>query len=224
MGLGQEFLQLRVLSLELAQALDLMNLHSPKLRTPAVERRIAETVLTAQLPHWHPGLGFLQKSDDLLLGKPPLLHVRFSSQKRTLLTYRWYRLRGAGHMRKMKIHLVGASSTASLTAMLASAIEACWIESLSAGIAAHAAVLDEIKARPVAVRVGLWNSWRRSQDLRARMIRGKAYKAFISAGGSRANFIRILGENALIPSASQRYKGIDAFHGGATTHTAFPRS
>src|SRR5262245_46733398 len=96
MGLGQEFLQLRVLSLELAQALDLMNLHSPKLRTPAVERRIAETVLTAQLPHWHPGLGFLQKSDDLLLGKPPLLHVRFSSQKRTLLTYRWYRLRGAG--------------------------------------------------------------------------------------------------------------------------------
>src|SRR5262245_10480960 len=99
MSLGQQFLQLRVLSLELAQALDLMNLHSPKLRTPSVERRVAETVLTAQLPHWHPGLSFFQKPDDLLLGKPPLLHVRFSSQKRTLLTYQWYRLRGAGQLK-----------------------------------------------------------------------------------------------------------------------------
>src|SRR5436190_7326325 len=97
MGLGQKLLQLRVLGFEFAQALGFMNLHPPELRPPTVERRIAKSVLAAQLLHRYAGLGFLQKPDDLLLGKPPLLHVRLSFQKRTLLTSRWYRLRGAGH-------------------------------------------------------------------------------------------------------------------------------
>jgi response regulator RpfG family c-di-GMP phosphodiesterase len=110
-------------------------------------------------------------------------------------------------MTDLKIHLVGYSSTASLTAMLATAIEGCWVESLTARVAEQAAVMDELKARSSAVRVRIWNSWKRSQDLRARVIRGKAYRAFATAGGNRANFIRMLRENALIPSASKRIKG-----------------
>jgi DNA-binding NarL/FixJ family response regulator len=106
----------------------------------------------------------------------------------------------------MKIHLVGYSSTASLTAMLATAIEASWVESLTARVAEQAAVLDELTARSSAVRVRMWNSWKRSQDLQARVIRGKAYRAFANTGGNRANFIRMLGENALIPSASKRIR------------------
>ena len=93
-------------------------------------------------------------------------------------------------MTGMKIYLVGLSSTASLTAMLASAIEGCALESLSARIAEHAAVQDELKDRSSAVGVRVQNSWRQWQASRARLIRGKAYKAFATAGGSRANFIR----------------------------------
>src|SRR5437762_4138203 len=96
MRLGQQLLQLCVLRLELAQALGFRNLHSAELRPPTVERRIAETVLTAQILHCYTSLRLLQNSNDLLLGKPSLLHVRLSFQKRTLLTSRWYRLRGAG--------------------------------------------------------------------------------------------------------------------------------
>jgi DNA-binding NarL/FixJ family response regulator len=91
----------------------------------------------------------------------------------------------------MKIYLVGPSSTASLTAMLASAIEGRRVESLPARIAEHAAVQDELQDRSAAVGVRLQSSWRQSQDSRARLARGKAYKAFASAGGSRANFMRI---------------------------------
>jgi response regulator RpfG family c-di-GMP phosphodiesterase len=109
-------------------------------------------------------------------------------------------------MTGMKIHLVGYSSTASLTAMLATAIEECWVESLTARVAEQAAVLEELKGRSTAVRVRMWNSWKRSQDLRARVIRGKAYRAFAAAGGNRANFIRMLDENALIPSVSKRIR------------------
>lgn len=117
-----------------------------------------------------------------------------------------YEDRSALMMTGMKIHLVGYSSTASLTAMLATAIEGCWVESLTARVAEQAAVMDELKARSSAVRVRIWNSWKRSQDLRARVIRGKAYRAFATAGGNRANFIRMLGENASIPSASKRIR------------------
>jgi len=49
MRLGQQLLQLRVLRLELAQALGFRYLHSAELRPPTVERRIAETVLTTQV-------------------------------------------------------------------------------------------------------------------------------------------------------------------------------
>ena len=84
--LGQELLQLRVLRLELAQPLGLIDLQSAELRALFVERRVTEAVRAAQLLDRHPGLGFLQKPDDLLLRKSPLLHARFSFQKRTLLT------------------------------------------------------------------------------------------------------------------------------------------
>src|SRR5689334_11352327 len=97
MGLGQQLLELRVLRLKLAQTFGFVDLHSPELRPPTVERRIAKTVLATQLLHRHASFRFLQKPDDLLLGKALLFHVRLSFRKRTLLTFSWWRLRGAGH-------------------------------------------------------------------------------------------------------------------------------
>src|SRR6185295_7570740 len=72
----QELLQLRVLCFELLQAPHFVQLQSPELRAPAVERCITESVLPAQLLDRNPGLRFLQKTDDLLLCKTLLLHVR----------------------------------------------------------------------------------------------------------------------------------------------------
>jgi len=94
--LGRQLLQLFSFAFsasELVQALGFMNLHSLELRRPTVEHRIAETELATQLLYRHTCLGFLQKPDYLLLGKPLLLHVRLSFQKRTLPAPRWYRLR-----------------------------------------------------------------------------------------------------------------------------------
>ena len=54
--------------------------------------------MPAQLLDRHAGLGLLQKPDDLLVGEPALLHVRSFLGKRTLLTFDWYALRGAGQI------------------------------------------------------------------------------------------------------------------------------
>lgn len=43
----------------------------------------------AQILDRHTALGLLEESDDLLF-REPLLHARFSLQKRTLLTSCWY--------------------------------------------------------------------------------------------------------------------------------------
>jgi CheY-like chemotaxis protein len=102
-----------------------------------------------------------------------------------------------------RIYFLGYSTAASLTAMLASAIESCWIESLTARVTVRAAVLDDLKNRPAMVRARMWNRWQQSQDLRARIIRGKAYRAFTAAGGNRANFARMLAENSLMPWVSR---------------------
>jgi hypothetical protein len=47
-------------------------------------------VLAAQVFDRYAALDLLQKPDDLLVRKPLLLHVRFLSGKRTLLTLGWH--------------------------------------------------------------------------------------------------------------------------------------
>jgi len=48
-----------------------------------------KTMLPAQILDRHAGFRLLQIANDLLF-REPLLHVRFSLQKRTLLTSDWY--------------------------------------------------------------------------------------------------------------------------------------
>jgi len=52
--------------------------------------RRLNTTLAAKVLDRHPALDLLQEPDGLLVRKPRLLHVRFLSGKRTLLTLRWH--------------------------------------------------------------------------------------------------------------------------------------
>jgi hypothetical protein len=95
---SQQLLEPVVLGLQVTQPLRLAGLHAAKARAPLVERRVAEAALTADVLDRNTGLGLLEKPDDLLVGEPALAHVRSFLWKRTLLTLRWYALRGAGQI------------------------------------------------------------------------------------------------------------------------------
>ena len=77
--IGDDALELRVLALELLQALGVVGLHPAVLVAPAVIRRLRDLQGLADLRDRaalaeHP-VGFSQLADDLLRGVPALLHV-----------------------------------------------------------------------------------------------------------------------------------------------------
>src|SRR5262249_11442365 len=72
--LGQQFLQLAVFLLDRLQLASVGYLHAAVLRTPSVERRAADPVLTTQLGSRHARLMLLQRVDNLLLAEPSLAH------------------------------------------------------------------------------------------------------------------------------------------------------
>lgn len=88
-------------------------------------------------------------------------------------------------------HLVQPLDTGSLSHLIECAIRDSWIESMTARIAEHAAVLEEMRVRSAAVGIRSSDLWRDSERVRNRLLRIRAYKAFTDAGGCRANFSRI---------------------------------
>jgi len=93
-------------------------------------------------------------------------------------------------------HFVKPLDPARLKILIESAIQDCWLESMAARIAEHAAVLEELKQRSKAVHDRSAETWSDSERLRNRLLRLKAYRAFLEAGGIRANFHRIWPEMA----------------------------
>jgi fibronectin-binding autotransporter adhesin len=76
--LGQQFLELVVLGLQLAQAPGIGHIHAAVLGAPFVEGRVAEAALATQLLDRQASFGLPDETDDLLLGVPALSHVRHS--------------------------------------------------------------------------------------------------------------------------------------------------
>jgi len=68
--LGQQLLELGVLSLQRPQLLGIRHFHAAELGPALIESRIADTVLAAQILRPKPGLVFLQNADDLFFGEP----------------------------------------------------------------------------------------------------------------------------------------------------------
>ena len=77
-GFGQQFPELPVLALKLAQSLCVRDLHTAVLGTPLVEGGVAAPSIAAQLLDWHTGFGLLDKPDDLFLDESAHLHSRHS--------------------------------------------------------------------------------------------------------------------------------------------------
>src|SRR3569623_1209503 len=67
-------LQALVFLLQLFQPPRLRHLQAAVFAPPLVKRHIRDAVLAAQIDDLHPGFGFLQYPDDLLLTEPLLLH------------------------------------------------------------------------------------------------------------------------------------------------------
>src|SRR6516162_5443543 len=92
--LRQQLLQLAVFILERLQLAGVGYLHAGVLRTPRVERRVADPVLAAQLNDRDARLVLLQHLDDLLLAEPSLAHSSVSSRR--ILASKRGRSRGHG--------------------------------------------------------------------------------------------------------------------------------
>ncbi len=72
--LGKELLQLPVLILKRLQLAGGGDLHPAVLRPPRVEDRVADPVLSAEVPNRDPCLVLLQDPNDLILAEPVLAH------------------------------------------------------------------------------------------------------------------------------------------------------
>src|SRR5581483_4787445 len=92
-------------------------LHAAKPRSPLIERGVAKPLPAAQLFDGHPGLGLFEKTDDLLIGESAFLHGPFLLLDRTLLTFNWYSLRGAGQGRTTASMTVCSVSSPHLLAL-----------------------------------------------------------------------------------------------------------
>lgn len=101
-------------------------------------------------------------------------------------------------------HLVKPLDLAWLRSVIEAALNDRWIESMSARIAEHAAVLDELNVRSALVRARTDSSWQESERIRNRLLRIRAYRAYIDAGGARANFTRIWPDMAQAFGVSRR--------------------
>ena len=104
MRLGQQLLELGVLAFELLQPLGVGNIHAPELGAPLVESGIAEAAFTAQLLDWHPCIGLLQETDDLLFAVSALLHVRHSPWFDGLLYSQLVRPKGGRSIQRPNRH------------------------------------------------------------------------------------------------------------------------
>jgi DNA-binding response OmpR family regulator len=88
-------------------------------------------------------------------------------------------------------HFVKPLDAAELKTAIDAAIHRGWIDSMAARIAEHGAVLEELKSRSRAVGTRMQESWEESERVRNRLLRLKAYRVYMDAGGARANFYRI---------------------------------
>jgi hypothetical protein len=77
-------LELGVLGLELAHALEIRHADTRVLRAPGVVRRRADDVFAYQLRYRHPGIAFLQDCHDLGFRKPRLLHYPSRDDRESL--------------------------------------------------------------------------------------------------------------------------------------------
>ena len=64
---GQELLELGVLAFQLFQPPGVGYVHAAELGPPLVERGVAEAAFAAELLDRHPGLGLLEKANDLFI-------------------------------------------------------------------------------------------------------------------------------------------------------------
>ena len=75
---SQQLLEPGILDLKILQAPSLISFHATVLGAPLVEGGLAEPALAADLLDRQARLGLLQETNDLLLGKSTLPHVRHS--------------------------------------------------------------------------------------------------------------------------------------------------
>src|SRR5580658_1458024 len=74
-------LQPSILGLQLFEPSQLRYFHATAASSPVVQRRFADTMLARQLRRFHASLELLQDRNDLLFGKPGLLHFEFSPRE-----------------------------------------------------------------------------------------------------------------------------------------------
>lgn len=78
MGFYQQLLQTSVLSLEIAGALQLSDIHTTIFVTPFVEGGPGEASLAADFLDGHVKFGLFEGADDLLFGGSALFHIHHS--------------------------------------------------------------------------------------------------------------------------------------------------
>ncbi|PUE58532.1 hypothetical protein B9Z44_02295 [Limnohabitans curvus] len=94
---GQQFLELVVLSFQVAQLGRIGGFHAAKARAPLVKGRLAKAARAANVLDGHACFSLLEESDDLLVGKSCGLHIRHSPKLANLVPSIWYGSEGAGH-------------------------------------------------------------------------------------------------------------------------------
>ncbi len=117
--LGQEFLELIVLGLQVAQLGRIGGLHAAKARAPLVKGRLAKATRAANVLDGHARFSLLEESDDLLVGKSCGLHTRHSPKLADFVPSIWYGSEGAGQDEVLCGYLFGhPSAVAAFTNLL----------------------------------------------------------------------------------------------------------
>ena len=101
--LGQKFLELVVLSFQVAQLSRIGGLHTSKARAPLVKGRLAKAARAANVLDGHARFSLFEESDDLLIGKSCGLHTRHSPKLADFVPSIWYGSKGAGHRVRMPL-------------------------------------------------------------------------------------------------------------------------
>lgn len=102
--LGQEFLELVVLGLQVAQLGRIGGLHAAKARASLVKSWLAKAALAADVLDGHTRFSLLEESDDLLVGKSCGFHIRHSPKLADFVPSIWCGSEGAGKLGIGHVH------------------------------------------------------------------------------------------------------------------------